>query len=804
MGCASSVPGPDLVNDEATSKPSPRASRTSRSNQSSWSESTGKKQRKVLDDTESTSTAPAEAPTSVIPIGPAPPGDGRNLVLIAWDIENVRLPLNTAPGLSPRHIVRYLKKHFIYTPGRTEYRTVAAVTERSLNRIRRDHPAFVEHVVPDLTLLMASAVHAKRNADVMLKKELHHFTTEHAHLARAHPGQLTIVLISGDEDFLEPVQGALQAGFNVELLTHDTASGALMAQGYSRPPGLWSAFLRGCSGVQQLVLPYGDEQMHSVLGPRSLVLAGFGHRRGGELARAIAARMMRAAAAATAAAAHAAMNGGGGGSGTAAAVTAVSGGGGGGGGSSMSPRGVTGNTTNSSSFSSGEAELVLVEPSFGDFSGTCCVVAAPPPGLDAAALAAGLRQQAAAAAGPEPRLLVFEARRVLRLTLQADDAWVPASGGGGGGSIVRHPNASGDDAAAVAADGVAAADADVEPAADAAADARAPTSFSAATSGRSLHDRMLDACERLAALLRIYRLPLPPGAAAVGGGGGGGGSPHQQHHQHHPHAYPSAQGVSRQLHVLCRFSRAPGPGELTCTVLCAAAAAAEAADLLHALSHLRGLASELMRHHGVALHAECMFAAAAAAAAATVAASTAVPSPGATLVLAPAGPVEEAEGAEGPAVPAAVAGILPPPPPPPRRRLPALSFQPTTYRQAVAPQQQQQHVAVAKADSAVGAETAATAHGEGLQGTQQCQPQQQPLPQQPQHANGHGLATHESSPAAPIPMVAVGGSGAPPVADGLSSSDEGEAGADGKKKKKKKKKRKKKKKHKKNSVVPAP
>lgn len=66
--------------------------------------------------------------------------------------------------------LRYLKKHFIYGPGRTEFRTVAALTERSLGRIRRDHPSFVEQVVPDLTLLLASAVHQKRNADVVLKK----------------------------------------------------------------------------------------------------------------------------------------------------------------------------------------------------------------------------------------------------------------------------------------------------------------------------------------------------------------------------------------------------------------------------------------------------------------------------------------------------------------------------------------------------------------------------------------------------------------------------------------------------------
>ncbi len=119
-------------------------------------------------------------------------------------------------------------------------------------------------------------------------QELHQFTHEHAHTARCCPGQLAVVLLSGDEDFLEPLQAALQVagvhvgfgswecwgggvggsrwgprahcearigiaswlcvcsccrcqltrahlvplqgGFDVQLVTHDTASGALLAQ----------------------------------------------------------------------------------------------------------------------------------------------------------------------------------------------------------------------------------------------------------------------------------------------------------------------------------------------------------------------------------------------------------------------------------------------------------------------------------------------------------------------------------------------------------------------------------------------
>ncbi|KAG2486485.1 hypothetical protein HYH03_014789 [Edaphochlamys debaryana] len=557
------------------------------------------------------------------PTIPRAPVDGRNLCVIIWDIENVRLPLPTSPALSPRHVIRYLKKHFIYGPGRTEYRTVAAVTERSLARIRRDHPGFVEQVVPDLTLLMASAVHAKRNADVVLKKELHQFVLEHAHTARACPGQLTIVLISGDEDFLEPVQGALQAGFSVQLVTHDTASGALLAQGYAGPPLLWSAFLRGCSGVQDLVLPYGDEQMHSVLTPRSLILAGFGPRRGGEAARDAAARLLRGALAAP---------------GPAPGAPAPAG--------PPATPGTPGADGEGGAQGQGEAgALVLVEPSFGDLSGSCVVVANPRPGVDAGALARRLRWQQGGGGGPggeggpspgpsgggpnEPRLLVFEARRVVRLTLQADDAWVPTACGRGQGT-------SG------GGDGEGEGDGGVEPRHASGSDAGAGPGAGPgphalphpSASGRGLHERLADASERLGALIRAYRLPAtatapasplalssvhaphppgpdsstpprrpgpgpgphshaasPYGAAAAGGGGGGGGG------------YGSAP--PSQLQLLARFSRVPGPGELAAVLLLGCAG--EGGDLLAALSHLRQLAGQLMALHGVALTAELMF-----------------------------------------------------------------------------------------------------------------------------------------------------------------------------------------------------
>jgi hypothetical protein len=50
--------------------------------------------------------------------------------------------------------------------------------------------------------------------DACPAQELYRFVSEHAHVARHSPGQLTVVLISGDEDFLEPVQvGDAHSGF---------------------------------------------------------------------------------------------------------------------------------------------------------------------------------------------------------------------------------------------------------------------------------------------------------------------------------------------------------------------------------------------------------------------------------------------------------------------------------------------------------------------------------------------------------------------------------------------------------------
>ncbi len=64
-------------------------------------------------------------------------------------------------------------------------------------------------------------------------------------------------------------------------LTGITAIDLAPAQGYRRPPQLWSSFLRTWSGVQDVVLPYGDEQMHGALRGRAVLVAGLGTGGGG-------------------------------------------------------------------------------------------------------------------------------------------------------------------------------------------------------------------------------------------------------------------------------------------------------------------------------------------------------------------------------------------------------------------------------------------------------------------------------------------------------------------------------------------
>ncbi|GFR47954.1 hypothetical protein Agub_g9758 [Astrephomene gubernaculifera] len=211
-----------------------------------------------------TPTAASTSSSSSSPPAPPPPAvptDERELVLIVWDLENVRLPHSTAEGLSPGDVIGYIKNHYInqFDPPRCEYRTLGAITPASLHQIEAIHPDFVTEAVSQMTLILASKRDKKLDVDVMLKKEINRFVRDHGHQARAHPWRHTIVLIAGDKDYLEPLQGAREEGFNVELLARGDSSTTqvMQSQGTFTP---WLEFLRFYSGQQNIQLPYEDDQ----------------------------------------------------------------------------------------------------------------------------------------------------------------------------------------------------------------------------------------------------------------------------------------------------------------------------------------------------------------------------------------------------------------------------------------------------------------------------------------------------------------------------------------------------------------
>ncbi|GLC56903.1 hypothetical protein PLESTB_001161700 [Pleodorina starrii] len=177
-----------------------------------------------------------------VSVAPPPVVDGRKLVLIAWDIEAIRCPEGASSGskqpwkhpMSPQNVLGYLKQHFIYSQGRMEYRSVAALSENCLRNILKFHEQFVELAVPNLSLLLAS----KGATGAVLEKEMRGFMAEHAHIARQSPGQLTIALIARDDHFSDIKQEASDAGFCVEVLSQR----------------VWVDFLRRSSGQRTVRL----------------------------------------------------------------------------------------------------------------------------------------------------------------------------------------------------------------------------------------------------------------------------------------------------------------------------------------------------------------------------------------------------------------------------------------------------------------------------------------------------------------------------------------------------------------------
>ena len=172
--------------------------------------------------------------------------------LFLWDIENVRTPVENHV-LPPAHLVRCIKDRFVRGQGCVEHRSVCSVTPASLHAIERACPTFVDQVTPELTVVLASYRQPKIGADYALQRELSIF------LERPTPHKKRVVLVTGDADFLEPVQRALRAGVDVVLIHYEATSSHVLVTvpPYASPPIAWSAFLAECSpSVPAPRLPY--------------------------------------------------------------------------------------------------------------------------------------------------------------------------------------------------------------------------------------------------------------------------------------------------------------------------------------------------------------------------------------------------------------------------------------------------------------------------------------------------------------------------------------------------------------------
>ena len=160
--------------------------------------------------------------------------------LLIWDIENVRLPNNLAPGV----VTTMLKSEFAVRDA------VTAITPRSLFMIKQNHPSFIDVMVPHCDLMLASHK-SKRSADYVLIHKIGEYIVK----AR---GNGKIVLLTGDSDFLEPVQRALASGVEVQLLyVENKTSRALLELDYGEnSPIEWRQFLKDKFGGVEIELPY--------------------------------------------------------------------------------------------------------------------------------------------------------------------------------------------------------------------------------------------------------------------------------------------------------------------------------------------------------------------------------------------------------------------------------------------------------------------------------------------------------------------------------------------------------------------
>ena len=175
--------------------------------------------------------------------------------ILIWDIENVRLPDNIDPG----KVIMALKDKLMHPSTTSQHRSVACLTQRSLKAIQYKHHDFIDSVIAHMDVSIASHVSPKKNADYVLCREMSAFMD-------THPRGSKIVLLTGDADFLEPVQRAIKLGFQVQLVyVEKKVSHTLLELNYGRvkaanccQPIPWDKFLQDAFQLQadQLTFPY--------------------------------------------------------------------------------------------------------------------------------------------------------------------------------------------------------------------------------------------------------------------------------------------------------------------------------------------------------------------------------------------------------------------------------------------------------------------------------------------------------------------------------------------------------------------
>ena len=179
--------------------------------------------------------------------------------LVVWDIENVRAPFAPDAGMTTLDALGHVRSRLVAGAGFDELRAVCCVTPASLRAMHAQSPRWLDGVVPELMVLVASCQHQKRGADYVLKREMARFVHDEAlkRVEKRGSQRARVVLLTGDCDFLEPVQSALRLGIDVQLVYyHGNVSPALLRLPYRSAPVEWAAFLAACNGGVEPVLPY--------------------------------------------------------------------------------------------------------------------------------------------------------------------------------------------------------------------------------------------------------------------------------------------------------------------------------------------------------------------------------------------------------------------------------------------------------------------------------------------------------------------------------------------------------------------